>query len=188
MLVIGFIGYKNSGKTTACNIVRRHIEAVIQHNFKDGLVEEMKKNLPDTLKILSNLEGMMRFLDSNKYSVEQLFKDKPPLMRALMQNYGTEVRRGDNPNYWVDRWIERLPEGNVELILTDDVRFKNEAMAVKSQGGILIRLIRPDMVNTDKHQSEVEQDSIVADYEIVSRWGEESVLESKLMDIIKANI
>lgn len=176
--IIGFIGYKNSGKTTACNIVRGLVSGVIQHNFKDALVAE----LGEMCRVYDHCESRK---EARAWEVSDLFKEKPPLMRALMQEYGTEVRRGDRDNYWVEQWLNGLPRSGDNFVLVDDVRFINEAMAVKSRGGILIRLVRRDMFSTDKHISEVEQDSIVADYTIESRWGEIDILERELAKILE---
>ena len=173
-MIIGFIGLKGSGKTTACNIIKRNIGA-FQHNFKDALVAEIKTNFPNLLTAISEL---------HQVDIDELFKLKPPAMRYLMQNYGTEVRRGDIESYWVIKWLERgFPDNRI--VLVDDVRFLNEAHAVKTNNGTLIRLVREDIENTDNHQSEIEQDVIVSDFTIKTKEGEEDVLEEKLMEIIK---
>lgn len=183
-MIIGFIGYKNSGKSTACNIVKGLIGGgVVQHNFKDALVAEVRENFSKLLNEMCLIYDVaLPYKDGHKWEVSDLFKEKPPLMRVLLQEYGTEVRRGDRDDYWVHQWLSGLSNNGV--VLVDDVRFKNEAEAVKSRGGILIRLVRKDMVNLDTHKSEVEQDGILADYTIETRWGEQSVLESKLIKIL----
>lgn len=175
-MIIGFVGLKGSGKTTACNIIKKHIPGVVQHNFKDALVAEIKKNFPDLLNELSNIYQM---------DINDLFKFKPPAMRYLMQNYGTEVCRGKYKSYWVVQWVEGLINfSDNGIILVDDVRFLNEAEAIRMKGGEIIRLVREDMINTDNHQSEVEQDLIVANYVIKTKEGEEDLLEEKLMEIL----
>lgn len=185
MQIIGFIGKKNSGKTTACNIIRGLVGGVIQHNFKDALVAELRENFPGLLGEMCRVYDVaMPYKDGHLWTVDDLFKEKPPLMRFLMQEYGTEVRRGDRDDYWVAQWVNGLPPIGGGFVLVDDVRFRNEAAAVKSRGGILIRLVRKDIRGTDKHQSEVEQDSIQADYTIESGWGEEALLESELIKIL----
>jgi hypothetical protein len=83
-----------------------------------------------------------------------------------MQNYGTEVRRKENPDYWVMQWKLKIAEDKIANVLVDDVRFQNEYDAVKAWGGVTIRLNRNDIVSTDGHQSEIEQASLVADYTI----------------------
>lgn len=172
-MIIGFIGLKGSGKTTACNIIRKHIPGVVQHNFKDALVTEIKKNFPSLLTVISEL---------HQVDIDELFTLKPPLVRALLQNYGTEVRRKDDSKYWIKQWLKKLPDKGI--ILVDDVRFINEAQTIKARGGKLIRLIREDMMSTDNHQSEVEQDLIVTNYVIKTKEGEEDLLEEKLMEIL----
>ena len=176
--IIGFVGYKNSGKTTACNIIRKYSNEVVhQHNFKDGLIRELKRNFPNLLSQLSGLYEM---------ELERLFIEKPPAVRALMQEYGTEVRRGDRDDYWIEKWVDSLPTDG--MILVDDVRFENEARKLLDCGGILIRLVRKDMVNIDSHQSETEQDKIKVDYTITTRWGQQDVLESELFKIVNGQI
>jgi hypothetical protein len=171
-MIYALIGLKGSGKTTACNYLKTKLEGVHHINFKDALIEEIKLNFPDLLGAIAHAENVA-FHNDNLTSVEELFIKKPPLMRALMQNYGTELRRKENPNYWTNKWILAvskvvdIQEGKiVTSIVTDDVRFLNEYEAVKALGGITIRLNRADLVNTDNHQSETEQASLQADYTI----------------------
>lgn len=185
--IIGFIGLKRSGKSTACQIIRNQYYSqggslVYQHNFKDGLVLELIQNFPKLLAEMCRIYDHCESRSDRAWEVSDLFREKPPLMRALMQEYGTEVRRGDDESYWVHQWRNNLPVSG--MVLVDDVRFENEARAVRSSEGILIRLVRKDMVNLDTHKSEIEQDGILADYTIETRWGEQSVLESKLIKIL----
>ena len=103
-------------------------------------------------------------------------------MRALMQNYGTDVRRKDNRNYWTQQWSQALcPELDT---VTDDVRFLNEAEAVKTEGGIIIRLTRSDIETGGTHLSETEQLEIVADHTIECDPGDHEALYRALDDII----
>lgn len=184
-MIIGLLGFKQVGKSTAA----KHLEArgFVRINMKDALVAELKKNFPNLLEeirreyIDDEFDGME---DGEILSIDGLFQYKPPLMRALMQNYGTEVRRGDKDSYWTDQW--ELSAGNSENrnIVVDDVRFKNEAEAVRHQGGILIRLTRPDITDGGTHKSETEQLEIVADHTIDCVAGEHGVLYNALDDII----
>ena len=80
-------------------------------------------------------------------------RDKPGWMRTLMQAYG-QARRAEDPDYWVKRLIMRLDAAYVTdrgtlfsyvptLIVIDDLRFPNEAQALKewAQGHEGARLI-----------------------------------------------
>ena len=168
-MIIGLVGFKQIGKSTAA----AHLESVHnfkRHNFKDALVAEIKEGFPDLLEMMARQESL---------EIEELFQEKPPLMRALMQNFGTEVRRKQDRNYWVKQWVNKVAsmKGN---IVADDIRFKNEAACLKGQGGVIIRLTRPDVATGGSHSSEMEQLDIVADYTIDCVQGDHQGLYNKL--------
>lgn len=156
-MIYAFVGMKQSGKSTACAYIEKKLGNAVRINFKDALVEEVKSGFPDLLEYLA---------EQYKCTVDELFDTKPPEVRKLLQNYGTNVRRKDDDSYWVNKWLVRQMNKRPEHTTTDDVRFINEAQAVKAAGGILIRINRPDLPDNDMHQSEQEQKQIVCDYEI----------------------
>lgn len=183
-MIIGLIGFKQVGKSTAAKYLETQY-GFVRHNMKDALVAEIKQNFPDLLReiadwynsnLLASATIGMKFL-----SIDDLFEVKPPLMRALLQNYGTEVRRGDKDSYWTDQWVGRLTVSNT---VTDDVRFINEAKAVRLHGGILIRLTRPDVATGGSHKSETEQLEIEADYTIECQQGDHEHLYRELDKIV----
>ena len=191
-MIIGLVGYKGSGKTTACNIIKKHLDDVVQINFKDALIAEIKEKFPDLLgAILDNLNEECP-PGSRPHNLQDLFDWKPPLVRTLMQNYGTDVRRKEDDDYWVRIWTSNMqlesatsdPFGLPKDVLTDDVRFHNEAKAIKGLGGILIRLERTDLKATDQHRSETEQKEIECDYTITCGAGELDKLETELIKIL----
>ena len=192
MAIIGIVGYKGSGKTTACNIIKKHLDDVVQINFKDALVQELKDNFPDLLNAIAI--GYRSIHDAHTvpgYEIDNLFNNKPPLVRTLMQNYGTDVRRKEDADHWANKWTDKVGFGlthcyKVGNILTDDVRFLNEAKAIKEYGGILIRLERTDLEQTDQHQSETEQKEIVCDYTITCGAGDLDKLEAELVKILES--
>lgn len=170
-MIIGICGFARVGKSTAGQHLSK-AHGFTQHNFKDGLIAEIKERFPHLLRELSQAYHM----DEDK-----LFINKPPAMRALLQNYGTEVRRKDNPNYWVDRWQEAMPDGNV---VVDDVRFFNELDKITESGGVLIRIVRPDVTTGGDHQSEVEQTKFSEDFTVSVEPGAHDQLSKQLDKII----
>ena len=75
----------------------------------------------------------------NKITVTEFNEDKYrndyPFMMKLLQWWGTEFRRADNENYWVDQtlwdiaeWLYELPEDKVNVALIGDCRFDNELL------------------------------------------------------------
>lgn len=182
-MIIGLVGFKQVGKSTAA----KHLEGrgFARINMKDALVAETKRNFPDLLEAIVDAEMANTYVDGTCTSIDELFEKKPPLMRTLLQNYGTEVRRGDNDSYWTDQWKLAAENCNNSNIVVDDVRFLNEAEAVKEQGGIIIRLVRPDIATGGDHKSETEQLEIVADYTIECAGGDHEYLYEKLDEIMR---
>jgi hypothetical protein len=178
--IYAFTGKKGHGKSTAS----KHIRGT-RINFKDALVGELEKNFPDLTNAIIDTMEKIDYDGNNPWTFERLVNEKPPLFRTLMQNYGTEVRRGDEPNYWVNQWKNRvrMTEGTV---ITDDVRFINEAEAVREMGGVIIRIIRNDVEVKETHKSELEMDSIDPDYTISVGTGEQDKLYKQLDDIVQS--
>lgn len=64
-------------------------------------------------------------------------------IRSALQFWGTEVRREQDDNYWVNKTIQRvllLACKGTSSYITDS-RFPNEAAAVRDAGGLTIRLL-----------------------------------------------
>lgn len=179
-MIIGLTGYKRSGKSTAAKYLAEKY-GFVRHNFKDALVEELKENFPDLLQAITDQWNLQSWGGPEK-TIDQMLENKHSFVRELMQNYGTEVRRKDDPNYWTDKWHDNLPKGNV---VVDDVRFKNESYEVHSiSDGYIIRIERTDISSGGDHSSETEQDMIVPDYTITCEPNEHDHLYQKLDEII----
>lgn len=90
-------------------------------------------------------------------------------IRQLLQKFGTEVGRSISPNLWVDCFINNykteLEEGLTKNWIVTDVRFENEANAIRENGGILIRINRNTGLN-DTHISETALDDY-KDFDLV---------------------
>lgn len=182
-MLIGFTGLARSGKSTASqHLIER---GFIKVNFKDALVEELKKNFTPLLEEIVTYYVQH---EHEAYTVDELFFVKPPLVRKLMQCYGTEVRRGDDFLYWIKQWAAKvdalLAEG--KNVVVDDVRFLNEAWSIHGdRPGKVIRIERTDMPSTtDNHQSESEMASISADYTIRTDQGDLPGLYKQLDEVI----
>ena len=174
--IIAFTGLKQTGKTTAADYLVSKW-GFVKHNFKDALVEEVKERFPDLLREIYDVECLDGQDDwTLEYNPDLLFSKKPPLIRTLLQNYGTEVRRKEDPDYWVRLWelsvlYEIRNDPNYKLVV-DDARFINEVDSVRAEGGTIIRLTRPDLTVPDNHSSETEQSQIEVDYSLETERGD----------------
>ena len=171
-MIIAFIGYKQRGKSTASKYLQGKYDFK-PHNFKDALIEEIKTYFPDFIKKECELYNC---------TPEELFEKKPGHIRQLMQNFGTELRRKENKNYWINKWWQNSQHES--KIVVDDCRFLNEAEEIKIRNGIIIKIIRTGQVNIDKHESETEMNDIIPDYTIEVGTGEHDKLYEQLDKII----
>lgn len=156
--IIAFAGKKGSGKSTASNYLEAKLTEkgyrVERMGFKTAIVKKMKEELADTLYELSVIYDL---------TIGELFDQKPPAMRALMQNYGTEIYRNNfDENYWALQFTYNAVISNAEIIIVDDVRFENEYKTLEYLGATIYRIVRPnydDGVNSN-HSSETAIDHI----------------------------
>lgn len=182
-MIYAFTGKKRSGKSTASDYLQTKIDAE-RINFKDPLITEAQENFPDLLNAIRDTLDETDYNGMELWSDKRLFDEKPRLIRTLLQNYGTNVRRNDDPEYWTKRWIDTV-ETKERNIIVDDVRFINEADAVRDKGGILIRIVKNGQVDTDTHDSEVEMDKIEVDYTITADPGDTETIYKKLDEILQ---
>jgi hypothetical protein len=168
-MIIALTGLKRSGKSTAA----KHLETkygFVRINFKDALLAELKQYFPDFLKVEAEYHAC---------TVDELLERKPGHIRQLLQNFGTELRRGEDPNYWVEKWWQHVIDAG-ENIVVDDCRFLNEAAMIKQAGGKIINIVRLGQESKDGHASETEMIKINHDYVIVADEGKPEQITSYL--------
>lgn len=151
MIVLGLCGLAGSGKSTAARYL------VEQHGF-------VRRPFAALLK------GMLRCLlhaqcvpsDTVERMVEGDLKDVPTTClggatpRRAMQTLGTEWGRALSPDLWVETWAASLT--GLDRVVADDVRFENEAAAVRALGGYVLRIERAGAGSASgaMHASEVQ--------------------------------
>lgn len=84
--------------------------------------------------------------------------------RSLLQFFGTDYRRAQDPLYWVKAAENKL-RCNVHSAVSDG-RFLNEVKMVVDNGGVTVRIHRPDApsISNMTHASETELDGFVTNY------------------------
>ena len=157
-MIIAICGHKFSGKSTVARLL---------HNATGYEVVSFADKLKDITCVLSGCTREQ--LEDYDFKETQLVPDylrhycgdaKKPVFRAFLQYFGSEVMRGVNDNIWIDCTLSNCEES----VIVSDCRFPNEAKAVKSRGGIVIKVVRDDVKSSDLHQSETQIDEIVPDY------------------------
>jgi hypothetical protein len=163
-ILIGLCGYGRVGKTTTALAVRDIIS-----NEGEVTILPFAEPLKDLARYYFGWDGT-----------------KDERGRRLLQSLGTEVGRNWDPEFWVKKWTASATEimSRGAAIISDDVRFDNEASAIKALGGVVVRLShgtrgseaasfahaseRPDDINhdimiymEDKTPSEVAREIII---------------------------
>jgi hypothetical protein len=79
-------------------------------------------------------------------------------MRTLMQTLGTEWGRNTlDQDFWINCWKEKVKSCG-GFVVADDVRFPNEAAAIREMGGKVWKVVRPGVENSENHSSEGQLD------------------------------
>lgn len=94
--------------------------------------------------------------------------------RSLLQWWGTEYRRKQDPFYWVRMMKAQLEIDKPQFAIITDVRFDNELYFIKSLGGHTVKVTRQGITASDlsirQHRSETELINAAFDYEIVAPY------------------
>jgi hypothetical protein len=168
----------------------KHTPVVVQHiAFADALYREVNDWLrvnPEWAKGGEGLVGTTRIPDWVKPDPNAEVSKRAPLGKhaKLLQWWGTEHRRAQNQNYWVDQWKAGL-NPNANIIVSTDMRFLNEAAAVKSVGGFTVQVNRKngdgtpfvDPTRPADHVSETELDGYNYDYQLTVKTGDLALLD-----------
>ncbi|MFJ9616699.1 deoxynucleotide monophosphate kinase family protein [Streptomyces noursei] len=83
-------------------------------------------------------------------------KDQYPGVRRILQHIGQTVRDLD-PEFWIRVALRELDSVSGPVVVTD-VRYPNEAEALRARGFRLVRVIRPGQDLTNSHASETALD------------------------------
>jgi hypothetical protein len=152
MEIIGLSGYACSGKTTIAKLM------VEKHGFECiAFADAMRNMLYATNPIIVLIyEEKFREVTRLQQLVDALGWDQAkveyPEIRELLQRFGTE---GGRKFLGEDVWVETLfKNAKTDRIVIPDVRFPNEAKAIRDRGGEIIRVKRTGVGPVNGHQSE----------------------------------
>lgn len=143
-ILVGITGSARSGKGETAKYLQKY------HAFhEDSFAGPIRYFFIDLLK----LKGMEE-LDAIKTTEEPLDILGGKTLRYAMQTMGTEWGRGMlSDSLWIDTCLHR--SSNYDRVVISDVRFDNEAEAVKKAGGYIIKTTRPGVeIQGSSHASE----------------------------------
>lgn len=183
-MIIGFAGKAASGKTTAAKRMERVLNgrtliipmAMVLRDEVEGFLRRIgaEEHVPlvygcqedkvrvfyvDENRALSQCDTWANFIVEHRD-----IQDRPGrtavTVRRILQWWGTEYRRAQDPDYWTKAWVRRVGQNDLAQthILVDDVRFINELQTIKGQGGKIYKIERPGFDGANNHASETALD------------------------------
>lgn len=169
-MLIGILGYKFSGKDTVADYL------VKKYNYtKVSFAQPLK----DICKILFNFTDEQLY-GNKKEDLDNKWGISP---RQAFQFIGTEVFRDKihellpniKDNFWLTLCLDNYKNNKNKTVIAD-VRFQNEIDTIRSNSGIIIKIIRPSLISNDDHASE-NIGNLIGDIEIIN--------DSSLEDLYK---
>lgn len=185
-MIIGIAGKAASGKTTAAQhmvdrmnretriipmaaVLREEVEAFLCRSGAASDVpllygsqqDKVTVFYVDEAKALSHCDQWRDFIRVNR-SIQNQEGKTAVTPRLLLQWWGTEYRRAQDPDYWTKVWgrkVEGLDPERLNL-LVDDVRFSNELKVIREHGGLLVKIERPGFNGANNHSSENSLDHV----------------------------
>jgi hypothetical protein len=196
-ILIGFGNRSRNGKDTACEGIKdwcvRHDFPVLQVNFADALKIEVSEAIEEA----GGVEELIAKMSMPSWVQRTPDAELEPLSPygkhvKVLQWWGTEFRRAQDPNYWIDKRREKVL-GFDGVVVTSDQRFVNEAIDTMELGGYSANVRRLnddgtqyfDPTRLASHVSETELDSWNWDFRIIAKTGEGRLVKQQAKEILK---
>jgi len=167
--IIGLTGFAGAGKDTVADLLVTHCD-FRKLAFADALRGEAANafgvdmvyftrpsSKAEPMGALSMAHAPMSFLSAVTHALNMhgdgltkeeyaTWLEEPRTPRQIMQWWGTEYRRAQNPNYWTRMLMQHVfdlrHDGYSRFVVTD-CRFVNEVQVLRTIGGELWQINRP---------------------------------------------
>lgn len=183
-MIIGFAGKAASGKTTAARhlqsclagevlivpmamVLRDEVEGFLRLCGADPFVHLVHGSQEDKVRVFhidaaraqAACGEWTHFIEEHQ-DIQDRSGVSAVTVRRLLQWWGTEYRRAQDPDYWTEAWGRKIEQYDLSRthILVDDVRFMNELEVVRSHGGQIVKIERPGFDGANNHSSETSLD------------------------------
>jgi hypothetical protein len=165
---IGLAGKSGSGKDVIADYICE------KYGYRKIAVADAIREEAEEF-IVSAIGGSIYSLNESFGQVTEAFKTavwaKPttPEIRVLLQWWGTEFRRTQDPDYWIKRLAQKLSNAD-ESIVVSDVRTPDEIATIHQAGGEVWFVERPGVgsVGIANHYTEVALEGATFDRNILN--------------------
>lgn len=205
-MIIGFAGKAASGKTTAAHhlaslldgevlivpmamVLRDEVEVFLRSLAADEFVPLVYGCQDDKLRVfyIDEEQAKQQCPQWQSFiSAHADIQDSPGqtalTVRRILQWWGTEYRRTQDPDYWTKAWVRKIQQFDLTQthILVDDVRFINELQVIVEQGGVIVKIDRPGFAAGGNHASETALDDYHDWQQVIRNDGSLEQFKSKI--------
>ena len=181
-LILGLGHKRRRGKDTAAHMLKEIMLA--DGGFAVPQIDAFARSLKLGIgKGVFSLTDEQLYGDVKKKEVDQFWGLTP---RDILQRAGTEAMRNEfGEDIWLRTILRRIQDTHDSIIITD-VRFPNEAEALKREGGFLVRIDRdiPFDPEVDLHASEIALDEYDEWSTVIDNNGSLADLHVKLKSLL----
>ncbi len=183
-MIVGIAGKAASGKTTAAHFMAEHLQGEVKiipmaQVLRDevelflrsigseeyvplvyGCQEDKVKTFHIDERQAADACGKWAHFVSEHADIQDRPGQTAITVRRILQWWGTEYRRTEDPDYWTKAWTKKVESFDLQNIhiLIDDVRFMNELDTVRAEDGLIIKIERPGFNGAGNHASETSLD------------------------------
>ena len=158
-------GFNKIEKVSYSTPMRKEMQGIVDFYWET-------KSLDDTAdKFNAKSDEIDKFLEllngQNVY-------ERTPESRLAIQFWGTDVRRKQSPDYWVNKLVELTVNylSNGVSVFVSDVRYEDEADSIIDLGGKVIRLKTPENIRIERITA---RDNLVPTHEQLNHRSEISL-------------
>lgn len=147
--IIGLTGIAGSGKDLFASIVKE-----LEPNTD---IFPFAGPLKDASKILFNFSNDQLYDPVVKEELDERWGKSP---RQVLQWLGTDILRNQvNQDFFLMNMKQRIDSSKADLIIITDIRFDNESEFIRSLGGKVVKIIRPN-AKTTAHSGHITEQGI----------------------------
>lgn len=140
--VLERLGYEDATHQSFASPLRHEVNQVIEIIHSSNTLAEAMTEVGEKLKTKLHRAVVEELYEDVQSGIVTSSYQRTPSTRFALQQWGTQIRRAEDNNYWVKKAVpaslEVLASG-YSVYITDS-RFPNEADSIVSVGGSLVRL------------------------------------------------
>lgn len=176
--VIGLSGYAQVGKDTVAQVLVQKY-AFERIAFADSIRNFLYEVDPIVGQVANEPIYLSKLVDRDGWEVAK----QSPEVRRLLQRTGVAARNQWAKEFWISQALKKMfPAGPRQYVVTD-VRFPNEAEAIRLLGGEIWRVTRGDSKAVNSHVSESALDNFKFD-KVIENNGTIKDLEQLVVSLL----